>query len=97
MSKIHAYDFEIVYVKGKQNAVVDAFSWRLATLFLMNVTHDWKAQLLVEYAKDRQACEILDGTHGDDRFRVMDDVIYYKDRIYLVPISQLKERISRST
>jgi len=52
---------------------------------------------LVEYSKDRQAWEILDGTHGDDRFRVMDDVIYYKDRICLVPGSQLKEKIMQET
>jgi len=62
-------------------------------LSLMDVTQDWKGQLLVEYSKDRQACNILDGMHSDDRFWVMDDVIYYKDRIYLVPGSQLKETI----
>ena len=38
----------------------------------------------------------MDGTHGDDRFRVMDDVIYYKDRIYLVPGSQVKEMIMQA-
>jgi hypothetical protein len=26
----------------------------------------------------------------DDRFRVLDDIIFYKDRIYLVPESTLK-------
>eukprot|EP00253_Pinus_taeda_P032599 PITA_32599 len=79
--------------KGKKNIVTEALSQRPTTLSLMDVTQDWKAQLLVEYSKDRQACEILDGTYGDDRFRVMDDVIYYKDRIYLVPGSQLKDKI----
>jgi len=59
----------------------------------MDIMQDLKAQLLVEYSKDRQACDILDGTHGDDRYQVMEDVIYYKDRIYLVPSSQLREKI----
>lgn len=59
----------------------------------MGITQDWKAQLLVEYSKDRQNCEIPDGTLGDDRFRVMDDVIYYKDKIYLVPGSQIEDKI----
>lgn len=67
------------------------------TLSLMDITQDLKAQLLVEYSKDRQACEILDGTHGDDRYRGMDDVIYYKDNIYLVPGSQLMEKILHTT
>ena len=29
----------------------------------------------------------------DDRYRVLDDVIFYKDRIYLVPESSLKGKI----
>jgi hypothetical protein len=29
----------------------------------------------------------------DDRYRVLDDVIFYKDRIYLVPKSTLKGKI----
>ena len=66
MSKLQAYDFEIEYVKGKHNFVVDALSGRHTTLSLMDVTHDWKAQLLVEYSKDRQACDILDGMYRDD-------------------------------
>lgn len=53
MSKIQDYDFEIEYVKGKHNVVEDALSRRPATLSLMDLTHDWKAQLLVEYSKER--------------------------------------------
>lgn len=60
---------------------------------MMDITQDWKAQLLVQYSKDPQACEILDGTHGDDRYQAMDKVIYYKDRIYLVLGSQLRKEI----
>jgi len=53
VSKIQDYDFEIEYVKGKHNVVEDALSRRPATLSLMDLTHDWKAQLLVEYSKER--------------------------------------------
>lgn len=63
----------------------------------MDITQDWKAQLLVEYSKNQKACEILDGTFGDDRYRVTNDVIYYKDIIYLVPTPQLREKILRAT
>ena len=61
ISKIQAYDFDIEYVKGKNNVVADAISHKLAMLSLMSLDTDWRARLLVEYSKDRFACEILDG------------------------------------
>lgn len=35
----------------------------------------------------------MDGYILDDRYKVVDDIIYYKDRIYLVPESKLKQKI----
>jgi hypothetical protein len=96
ISKIQAYDFEIEYVKGKNNVVIDALS-RIPTLSLMEISTEWKALLLVEYSKNKFVCEILDGQVFDDRYRVIDDIIYYKDRIYLVPESQLKDKILHAT
>ena len=61
ISKIQAYDFDIEYVKGKNNVVADAVSRRLAMLSLMSLDTNWRARLLVEYSKDKFACEILDG------------------------------------
>ena len=61
VSKIQAYDFEIEYVKGKSNVVDDALSRRPATLSLMSISSDWRSHLLVEYSKDKFACELLDG------------------------------------
>jgi hypothetical protein len=58
-----------------------------------HVCTDWKAHLLVEYSKNKFACEVMDGQVIDDRYRVLDDVIFYKDRIYLVPESTLKVKI----
>lgn len=84
-------------MKGKNNVVVDALSRRPATLSLLEISLDWKNYLLVEYSKDRFACEILDGQVQDNRYRVVDEVIYYKDRIYLVPGSKLKEEIMRAS
>ena len=40
VSKVQAYDFEIEYVKGKNNVVVDALSWRPATLSLLEISVD---------------------------------------------------------
>ena len=60
VSKIQAYDFDIEYVKGKNNVVADALSRRPSALSLMSLGTDWRAQLLVEYSKDKFACEMLD-------------------------------------
>ena len=49
--------------------------------------------LLVEYAKDKFACDVLDGIKGDDNYRIMNGLIYYKGRIYLVQDSNLEYKI----
>lgn len=61
VNKFQAYDFEIEYVKGKNNIVADDLSRRAPTLSLMDILADWKSNLLVWYAKNKFACELLDG------------------------------------
>jgi hypothetical protein len=39
----------------------------------------------------------MDGHIQDDRYTVVDDIIFYKDKIYLVPNSTLKEKNLRAT
>ena len=92
VSKVQAYDFEIEYVKGKTNVVANAFK-RPAPLSLSSISTDWRALLLVEYSKNKFACELLDGKIQDDRYKIVDDIIYYKDKIYLVPESTLRKKI----
>jgi hypothetical protein len=91
--KVHAFHFDIEYVKGKKNIVANALSRRPAACSLMEISADWKSHLLVEYSKNKFACEVMDGQIHDDRYRVIDDVIFYKDRVYLVPDSGLKRKI----
>jgi hypothetical protein len=55
--------------------------------------YNWKAHLLVEYSKNKFSCEVMDGKVIDDRYWVLDDVIFYKDRIYMVLESTLKGKI----
>jgi len=93
ISEIQAYDFDIEYVKGKNNVAADALSRRPATLSLMSLDTDWRARLLVEYSKDMFECEVLDGQVADDRYRVVDEIIYYKDRIFLTEGSQIMKKI----
>jgi len=49
--------------------------------------------LLVEYSKDMKACEVIKGTHADESYSVIDEVIYYKGRIYLIPTLKLREMV----
>jgi hypothetical protein len=93
VAKVQAFDFDIEYVKGKKNIVVDALSRRPATCSLMEISTDWKSHLLVEYSKNKFTCEVMDGRIQDDRYRVIDDVIFYKEKFYLVPDSGLKKKV----
>jgi hypothetical protein len=73
--------------------VTDALSRRPATCSLMEISTDWKSHLLVEYSKNKFACEVMDGKIQDDQYKFIDDVIFYKDRVYLVPDSEIKKKI----
>jgi hypothetical protein len=78
VNKIQAYDFDIEFVKGKNNVVADALSIRPSVYAMTDISIDWKAHLLVEYSKNQFACQLMDGQVHDDNFRIMDDIIYYK-------------------
>jgi hypothetical protein len=93
VSRIHAYDFDIEFVKGKNNVVADALSRRPSIFSMIGVSVDWKDHLVMEYAKDQFACQLWDGKVQDDNFKVMNDLIYYKDRIFLVPGSTFKAKV----
>jgi hypothetical protein len=91
VTKVQTFDFDVEYVKGKKNIVAGALSRRPATCSLMEVSADWKSHLLVEYSKNKFASEVLDGQVQDDRYKVIDDIIFYKDRVYLVSGSRAQE------
>jgi hypothetical protein len=93
VSKIQAYDFDIEFVKGKNNIVADALSRRPLVYAMTDISVDWKAHLLVEYSKNQFACQLMDGKIQDDNFRVINDIIYYKGRIFLVLESTFKAKI----
>jgi hypothetical protein len=73
--------------------VVDALSRRPSIFAMTWVSVDWKDHMVMEYTKDQFACQLLDGQVQDDNFKVMNDLIYYKDRIFLVPGSAFKAKI----
>jgi hypothetical protein len=93
VTKVQVFDFDIYYFKGKKNIVVDGLSRIPAKCSLMEMSTNWKSHLLVEYSKNKFACEVLDGKIQDDKYRVIDDVVFYKEIFYLVPDSGLKKKI----
>eukprot|EP00253_Pinus_taeda_P032060 PITA_32060 len=83
--------------RGKNNVAADALSRRPTTLSLISLDTDWRARLLVEYSKDGFACEVLDGQVVDDRDRVVNEIIYYRDQIFLTEGSHLKKKILQAS
>jgi hypothetical protein len=59
--------------------VADALSRRPSIFTMTWVSVDWKYHLVMEYAKDQFACQLLDEQVQDDDLKVMNDLIYYKD------------------
>ena len=52
---------------------------------------------MVEYSKNKFTYELLDGKIEDDKYKVIDDIIYYKNKIYLVPESALKKKVLQAS
>lgn len=73
--------------------MADALSRKSETCSLIELAEDWKAHLSAEYAKNQFACALANRLIQDDTYKIVDDIIYYKDKIYLVPESTLKEKI----
>lgn len=65
-------------------------------MFLVGISTDWRELIGVEYAKDSWATRVMEGIILDGRYTVVNELIMYKSRIYLVPSSQLKVNILRT-
>ena len=63
-------------VKVVGNNMRRALHAKSPALSLGRIDPYWRSQLLVEYSKDHGACMILDDPKGDDRYIVVDEVIY---------------------
>jgi hypothetical protein len=50
----------------------------------------------VEYSQNTFACDLIEGDSQDDRYKVEHDIFYYKDMIYLILESTLKDKILRA-
>ena len=52
---------------------------------------------MMEYSKDLFTCGVLDGEVVDERFKVVDGVIYFYNLTLLVSDSKLKETLLDAT
>lgn len=86
VSKLQSYDFDIAYVKGTQNVVANALSRRPHLSSISLITENWRHMIVAEYAKNPWASSIVDGTVQDDRYSLVDNLIIYKGRIFLVHV-----------
>jgi hypothetical protein len=62
VNKVQAFDFDIEYVKGNKNIVVDALSRRPVVLSITKISIAWNSIILVEYSKNTFFCEMMEGS-----------------------------------
>lgn len=67
--------------------VDDALFRKPMTCSLTGINSDWKVLLPVVYSKNKFACDLMDGVIRDDKYMVVNDIMFYKGRISLVPKS----------
>ena len=57
------------------------------------ISENWKEDIIAEYAKHPEASMILEGNIPHEYFKVHNDIILYKGRVFLTPRSKMKEII----
>lgn len=58
--KLQAYDFDIEFVKGKKNVVVDAlWTSRPQICAIAKITGDWRNKIATQYASDNWASAVI--------------------------------------
>ena len=60
------------------------------------ITTKWKTLLISEYAKDLFSSHILEEEIQDERYQIQNDIILYKNRIFVPLGSRLKKEILKT-
>ena len=91
MKKLSTFDMEIIHKKGKDNVAIDALSRKdeeVNAYATTIVILDWLDEIRVEYAKDRESNSIINNLDQNPKFEWKNDILCYKNRIYLIPSSK---------
>jgi hypothetical protein len=100
MEKLSTFDMEIIHKKGKDNVVVDALSRKdeeVRAYATTIVIPDWLDEIRVEYAKDPESNSIINNLDQNPKFEWKNDILWYKDRIYLIPSSKFKMKVLKES
>ena len=95
ISKMQAYNFDIEYVKGTHNMVVDALSRQGKLNAITSIKDNWKEEIVAEYVKDPRTNEIMEGNITNDEIKIMEELILYRGRILLEANSKVKRKIMK--
>jgi len=96
------YNFEIIYKKGKQNFVANALSRNdedVEALFCVVsiIQPDWINEARDEWKNDKEVRTLIQKLQQhpstSDTFSWQNDLLWYKDHLYLCKNSQIKQNI----
>lgn len=62
---------------------------------MVQMAEDWQHIILAEYPKDSWAAGVIEGSVVDNRYTVVNDLIIYKGRVYLILGLELRSRVLR--
>ena len=60
---------------------------------LIDIFEDWRHLILVEYVKDTWATGFIDGTIQDRKYTLVNELIIYKGRIFVVLGSTMRKMV----
>jgi hypothetical protein len=58
---------------------------------------DWLDEIRVEYAKDPESNSIINNLDQNPKFEWKNNILWYKDKIYLIPSSKFKMKVLKES
>lgn len=90
----------MLHKKGKDNVVINALSQEdkdVTTCVTTIVTFDWLNEIWIEYVKDLESYSIINNLDQNLKFKCSNEIICYKEKIYLTPSSKFKIKVLRES
>jgi hypothetical protein len=100
MEKLSTFDMEIIHTKRRDNIAVDALSQKYEEVKAYATTiviPYWLDEIRVEYAKDPEPKSIINNLDQNPKFEWKNDILWYKNKIYLIPPSKFKMEVLRES